>query len=385
MYIRVNSMSIIRVGRKFSRLSTLLVIMLVSLTFLFLVTLISPEDAKVVPENDANYRLAELSTWKINQSLLIEDYIDLRDPHSFILQPTGTNGMDDISPYCGTDNVKLLIMVASAPKNIVARNVIRETWGSKQVLWEKGCRLLFMLGRSDNATVDELIAEESTKYDDIVMEDFRDTYHNLTLKSVAMLKWVNLTCTKNNVTEFPQRLLKTDDDIFINIDRLLRVIQEMPNARMIGRLTCGATPIGDSTSKLYMPKYLYLGKVYPGYLSGTAYVLKSNIIPTLLENTAIVPILHLEDIYITGLLARRSGIYPDDSAFFTYNRIEPKDDCALRFMVNSHQMTPPEMKKIYANLKTTPSLPCNLKKAKWLRRVPKNISKRLRNLCLFSR
>lgn len=62
--------------------------------------------------------------------------------------------MDDISPYCGTDNVKLLIMVASAPKNIVARNVIRETWGSKQVLWEKGCRLLFMLGRSDNATVD---------------------------------------------------------------------------------------------------------------------------------------------------------------------------------------------------------------------------------------
>lgn len=65
------------------------------------------------------------------------------------------------------------------------------------------------------------------------MEDFRDTYHNLTLKSVAMLKWVNLTCTKNNVTEFPQRLLKTDDDIFINIDRLLRVIQEMPNARMM--------------------------------------------------------------------------------------------------------------------------------------------------------
>lgn len=62
MYIRVNSMSIIRVGRKFSRLSTLLVIMLVSLTFLFLVTLISPEDAKVVPENDANYRLGMSST-----------------------------------------------------------------------------------------------------------------------------------------------------------------------------------------------------------------------------------------------------------------------------------------------------------------------------------
>jgi hypothetical protein len=104
-----------------------------------------------------------------------------------------------------------------------------------------------------------------------------------------------------------------------------------------GRLTCGAAPISDATSKLYMPKYLYSDKTYPGYLSGTAYVMRSDIIPTLLQNSLTTPLLHLEDIYVTGLLARQSQIYPDDSAFFTYNHLLPKDNCAFRFMVRWSQ------------------------------------------------
>jgi len=83
-----------------------------------------------------------------------------------------------------------------------------------------------------------------------------------------------------------------------------------------------------------MPKYLYPEKTYPGYLSGTAYVLRSDIIPTLLQNAKTVPLVHLEDIYVTSLIARASKIYPDDSAFFTYNHLLPKDSCAFRFMVN---------------------------------------------------
>jgi len=200
---------------------------------------------------------------------------------------------------------------------------------------------------------------------------------------MAMLKWVNLTCIRHkNVTNSPKYILKTDDDIFINFDRLLRVTHDLPNAKMIGRLTCGAVPIGDIHSKLYMPKYLYADRVYPGYLSGTAYVLRTDIIPTLIQNSLTTPLIHLEDIYVTGLLARKSKIYPEDSPFFTYNRIEPKDDCPFRVLVDSHQMKPDEMHVIYDRLRTPPSVPCNLKKAKWLRRIGR-LTKRLRNLCLY--
>ncbi len=85
----------------------------------------------------------------------MDDYIDLSDPHSFVLQPT-----QELSPYCGSD-VKILILVASAPKNLVSRNAIRETWGAKQYLWGKGGRLLFMLGRSDNSTIDVSILQKA--------------------------------------------------------------------------------------------------------------------------------------------------------------------------------------------------------------------------------
>ena len=36
-----------------------------------------------------------------------------------------------------------------------------------------------------------------------------------------------------------------------------------------GSVICGAKPIRDPYNKWYSPKYMYEGKVYPMYLSGT--------------------------------------------------------------------------------------------------------------------
>ena len=75
---------------------------------------------------------------------------------------------------------------------------------------------------------------EAAVYNDIIEEDFLDSYHNLTLKSVAMLKWVTLTCFRNNVTSsLPQYVLKVDDDIFVNIERLFNVIKDYSGAKMM--------------------------------------------------------------------------------------------------------------------------------------------------------
>lgn len=180
-----------------------------------------------------------------------------------------------------------------------------------------------------------MVRKEAEEFDDIIQEDFLDTYHNLTLKSMSMLKWINLTCSSNNdMSSSPVWVLKTDDDMFINVDRLLKVAHDMSNSKMIGRLTCGAAPIKDHTSKLYMPKYLYPASVYPGYLSGTAYLLRGDLVPTLLENSLTIPLIHLEDIYVTAILARQSHYFPDDSPFFTYDHLDPKDPCAFRIMVS---------------------------------------------------
>lgn len=88
-----------------------------------------------------------------------------------------------------------------------------------------------------------------------------------------------------------------------------------------------------------MPKYLYPGSVYPGYLSGTAYLLRGDMVPTLLQNSLTIPLIHLEDIYVTAILARQSQFFPDDSPFFTYNHLDPRDPCAFRIMVRASHVS----------------------------------------------
>lgn len=58
-------------------------------------------------------------------------------------------------------------------------------------------KLVFLLGlpASENHTdVQSKIEEEVKIYGDIIQEDFIDSYNNLTLKSIMMLKWVNNKC-----------------------------------------------------------------------------------------------------------------------------------------------------------------------------------------------
>lgn len=103
--------------------------------------------------------IGELSTWTVNQSVILTDYLDLSNPSTFLLQPNqhlqsyNANRPANItSPFCGPA-VQILIMVTSAPKNTRSRNAIRETWGSRNNIWPKSVRVAFVLGRTANETI----------------------------------------------------------------------------------------------------------------------------------------------------------------------------------------------------------------------------------------
>ena len=57
-------------------------------------------------------------------------------------------------------------------------------------------RLVFLLGTGDQlpATTEADLARESLQYGDLVREDFLDSYENLTLKTLAGLKWSSIFC-----------------------------------------------------------------------------------------------------------------------------------------------------------------------------------------------
>jgi len=71
-----------------------------------------------------------------------------------------------------------------------------------------------------------------------------DSYNNLTLKSVMMLKWVSANCRS------VRYIMKTDDDMFVNINNLVSLLKvRSMNNLLVGALICGARPIVDTRNK----------------------------------------------------------------------------------------------------------------------------------------
>lgn len=61
-------------------------------------------------------------------------------------------------------------------------------------------KVVFLLGLPTNdndSTIQNKIVEESEKYGDVIQEGFIDSYNNLTLKSIMMLKWITNNCNSS--------------------------------------------------------------------------------------------------------------------------------------------------------------------------------------------
>ncbi|XP_066961514.1 beta-1,3-galactosyltransferase 1-like isoform X1 [Macrobrachium rosenbergii] len=351
------SMASLRMGRTVHRTymgrrsgcsqPAVIALLLISCFIFILFHLASMVPRKPVPPNFA---------WAANASRNITLYIRPNEPTS-LLQPKN---------FC-KPNPFILFVVPSAINNTKERVAIRRTWGqwanthASRVLTKEESppnknnqksplepyvhparlsKLVFLLGKSRGQDpISSSILEESRLYGDIVVEDFVDSYTNLTLKSVFMLKWVHQNCPNVNF------VMKVDDDIFVNVLNLEQALMNKTVAKtplLLGSLICGARPIHDQWSKWYTPKYMFREGKYPNYLSGTGYVISGDIIQSLLKAALSTEYFHLEDVFITGLCARTIGVRAVDHVGFSY---QPRalSACLYRDVIMGHGVLPSEM------------------------------------------
>ncbi|XP_026736505.1 uncharacterized protein LOC113500044 [Trichoplusia ni] len=220
-------------------------------------------------------------------------------------------------------------------------------------------KVVFLLGlptNDNNSVVQRKILAESEKYGDIIQEDFIDSYNNLTLKSIMMLKWITNSCN-----ESVRYILKTDDDMYINVPNLMENLKNRSKQfdenfsrsgtkeyLLIGDLICGARPVLDSHNKWYSPRYMFSGRVYPRYLSGTGYALSAAAARALYSAALRTNYFHLEDIFITGMCAGRARprIVPRDDPSFSYQSGRAGRACAAHARATEHRVTPALMRAI---------------------------------------
>lgn len=137
-------------------------------------------------------------------SELVRGFKYVKNPGESVCLPAAATNSSSSPP-----TIDLLIYVHSTPSNMKNRVIIRETW-AKRALFPQ-TRLVFMLGSTHDQELARRIDLENDLYNDIVQQDFLDSYRNLTLKSIMALDWVVKHCPN------AKYVLKTDDDVIVII------------------------------------------------------------------------------------------------------------------------------------------------------------------------
>jgi hypothetical protein len=119
----------------------------------------------------------------------------------------------------------LLITTGWGPFNYIHRQIVRDTWLKEFCTNNNSQRAsvgyAFVLGKPRYeiySGLKKVIDEEIEKYQDlIVLQDFEDSYRNLSFKTLSSLKWA----TQNRHFEF---LMKTDDDSVLNLRMIMDAV-----------------------------------------------------------------------------------------------------------------------------------------------------------------
>ena len=197
--------------------------------------------------------------------------------------------------------INLLIFIHTSHGHQDRRNAIRKTWTSPSMNnTSPQFRYVFLLGSSQKEH-DEIIQSENNVHHDIALQDFKDAYKNLTLKTLMGFHWYSRFCSN------AKYVMKTDDDMYVNVSNILRIIkQPSMQGKILGHCYKTANPIRGK-SKWSASHLQYPQKTYPGFCHGLGYVMSGKTARNIDVISKNVPFFYLEDVYVS-LCANELGI-----------------------------------------------------------------------------
>uniref|UniRef100_A0A8C9JC21 Hexosyltransferase n=1 Tax=Panthera tigris altaica TaxID=74533 RepID=A0A8C9JC21_PANTA len=227
-----------------------------------------------------------------------------------------------------------------------------------------GSRILLRHPTRESHEID--LAREAATRGDILQAAFRDSYRNLTLKTLIGLSWAYKHCS------MARYILKTDDDVFVNVPELVSEL-----VRRGGRWEQWEKSMEPPRENEGQPMpLLYLGRVhwrvhpsrtpgskhqvseeqwpptwgpFPPYASGTGYVLSASAVQLILKVASRAPPLPLEDVFV-GVSARRGGLTPTHCVKLAGATHYPLDRCCYGYgivLLTSHRLDPWKMQEAW--------------------------------------
>ena len=219
-------------------------------------------------------------------------------PYEFIIE----------SPWVcrNTTQIDLLVVIISGPRNWHRRNIVRTTWANNMNIYgNTNVKHIFLIG---NSPFNRRIRNENSIFGDLTLQNFKDSYLNLTLKTLMGLEWGRKFCPQ------AKQIMKTDDDVFVIIPRVLQLIGQVNHSLSIVYGHCSRNvkpvrnePIKETMRKFFTPYTRYPHPVYPPYCQGIGYILSAQTADSVLSISLNIPFFEWEDVYI-GMCLKAIGI-----------------------------------------------------------------------------
>lgn len=266
-------------------------------------------NTKVISGNTSAVKSSESILWQ--------------DPGPFhVAYPGNYTFTMDHTEACQNTIPFLILMVPMRPDDIVARDVIRKTWGNKTRIHGRLVRTLFLVGLpggEDAARQQELLRMESRLRHDLVQSSFRDSYRNLTIKTMVMLEWLARRCPAASY------VMKVDSDMFLNVPNLVKLLLDPTTPRqnyMTGLVWWHSPVLRNPSNKFFMPREVIGESEYPPYPLGMAYVMSLDLPKKILSVAPQIKPIFIEDAYL-GMCLKRLNIAPTDPPDKSMFRVNP--------------------------------------------------------------
>ena len=208
----------------------------------------------------------------------------------------------DLCKEQNNQKVFLLAVVFTAPSNKKVRDDVRDTWGALMKS-SSDVRMSFILGKTFNANdMGDLLAE-AKHHQDMIVFDFWDHYEYLAVKSMMSFTWANQFCPN---VDF---VLKVDDDILLNMHAMIKNLrhhQQNATHHVIGHDVGNRIVYRKTSWRVPIDQYPF--GLFPSYMTGPAYIMTSYAVSRVVETSRRVPLVRLEDVYVTGIVRKVAGL-----------------------------------------------------------------------------
>ena len=244
----------------------------------------------------------------------------------------------------------LLVGVLSAPGDFAERAACRATW--LRLLPPDDVLTLFVVGVSGDDALDAQVRAEAERHGDVLLlRALREDYRRLVFKSAALF---DFAARRRDATF--DYLLKTDDDSFVRIDRLVAQLRAVRQPRVYwGSHNAHVRRAASPTHKWY--DSLWREPFYPTYALGSAYALSADLVRTLAAlPVAQRPMFRVEDV-ATGIWltthvgeTRLRRVHADQRQFPLIETGTSSGVCEPQMIVRRHCHTVELMQQLYDNL-----------------------------------